>query len=66
MGTLGMNGTVVGGFNSGPAGSVIVGSFPLPSNLRGLDQIAIRAEEVGGPFFSYNFFDNQTAVYCTP
>lgn len=66
MGTLGMNGTVVGGFNSGPAGSFVVASFPLPSSVRGLDQIAIRAEEVGGPFFSYNYFDNQTAVYCTP
>ena len=66
MGTLGMNGTVVGGFNSGPAGSFVVASFPIPSNLRGLDQIAIRAEEVGGPFFSYNYFDNLTAVYCTP
>ena len=66
MGTLGMNGTVVGGFNSGPAGSAILASFPIPSNVRGLDQIAIRAEEVGGPFFSFNYFDNQTAVYCTP
>ena len=66
MGTLGMNGTVVGGFNSGPAGSAILASFPIPSNVRGLDQIAIRAEEVGGPFFSYNYFENQTAVYCMP
>ena len=66
MGTLGMNGTVVGGFNSGPAGSAILASFPIPSNVRGLDQIALRAEEVGGPFFSYNYFENQTAVYCMP
>jgi len=66
MGTLGMNGTVVGGFNSGPAGSAVLISLPIPSSVRGLDQIAIRAEEVGGPFFSYNYFDNQTAVYCTP
>ena len=66
MGTLGMNGTVVGGFNSGPAGSAILAWFPIPSNVRGLDQIAIRAEEVGGPFFSYNYFENQTAVYCMP
>jgi hypothetical protein len=66
MGTLGMNGTVVGGFNSGPAGSAVLASFPIPSEMRGLDQIAIRAEEVGGPFFSFNYFDNQTAVYCMP
>jgi hypothetical protein len=66
MGTLGMNGTVVGGFNSGPAGSAVLASFLIPSSMRGLDQIAIRAEEVGGPFFSFNYFDNQTAVYCMP
>jgi len=66
MGTLGENGVVVGGFNSGPAGSMIVGTYLIPSSLRGLDQIAIRAEEVGGPFYSYNYFDNQTAIYCTP
>ena len=66
MGTLGTNGTVVGGFNSGPAGSFVVATFPIPSAVRGLDQIAIRAEEVGGPFYSYNYFDNQTAIYCLP
>lgn len=65
MGTLGMNGYVVGGFNTGPTG-VVVATFPIPSGLRGLDQIAIRADEVNGPFFSYNYFDNRTAVYCTP
>ena len=66
MGTLGTNGVVIGGFNSGPAGSQVVGIFPIPAEMRGLDQIAIRAEEIGGPFFSYNYFDNQTAIYCTP
>ncbi len=66
MGTLGMNGTVIGGFNSGPAGSRILTILPIPAEMRGLDQIAIRADEIGGPFFSYNYFDNQTAIYCTP
>jgi len=66
MGTLGTNGTVVGGFNSGPAGSYVISTYPIPSTMRGLDQIAIRADEVGGPFYSYNYFDNQTAVYCLP
>lgn len=65
MGTLGIDGYVVGGFNSGPTG-VIVATYQIPSGLRGLDQIQIRAEEVGGPFFSFNYFDNVTAVYCTP
>ncbi len=66
MGTLGTNGTVVGGFNSGLAGSYVISTYPIPSTMRGRDQIAIRADEVGGPFFSYNYFDNQTAVYCLP
>ena len=65
MGTLGIDGYVVGGFNSGPTG-VVTATYTIPSGLRGLDQIQIRAEEVGGPFFSYNYFDNQTAVYCAP
>ncbi|MCL4804394.1 MAG: hypothetical protein KJ046_08855 [Anaerolineae bacterium] len=65
MGTLGIDGYAVGGFNSGPTG-VTSAMFSIPSGLRGLDQIQIRAEEVGGPFYSYNYFDNQTAIYCSP
>jgi hypothetical protein len=65
MGTLGTDGQVVGSFNSGPSG-IITGAFPIPATLRGQEQIAIRAEQSGGPFFSYNYFDNQTAIYCTP
>jgi hypothetical protein len=64
MGTLGTNGTVVGTFNSGPTG-VITAAFPIPSAMWGQDRIAIRAEQVGGPFFSYNYFDNLTAIYCS-
>lgn len=65
MGTLGVDGYVVGSFNSGPTG-VVTATYQIPSGMRGLDQIHIRAEEVGGPFYSYNYFDNQTAVYCSP
>ncbi len=64
MGTLGEGGYVAGMFNSGPTG-VSEGTYPIPQGLRGLDQIAVRADEIEGPFFSYNYFDNQTAVYCT-
>lgn len=63
MGTLGEGGYVVGTFNSGPT-EVTEGTYPIPQGLRGLDQIAVRADEIGGPFFSYNYFDNQTAVFC--
>ncbi len=65
MGTLGIDGTVVGGFNTGPTG-VITATYTIPAALRGLDRIQIRAEEVDGPFYSYNYFDNQTAIYCAP
>lgn len=65
MGTLGVDGYIVGSFNTGPSG-VVTATYQIPSGMRGLDQIHIRAEEVGGPFFSYNYFDNQTAVYCSP
>lgn len=65
MGTLGTNGYVVGSFNSGPTG-VVSGTYPIPFGLQGLDQIAIRTEQVGGSFFSYNYFNNQTATYCAP
>lgn len=65
MGTLGIDGYVVGGFNTGPTG-VMTATYTIPSGLHGLDRMQIRAEEVGGPFFSFNYFDNQTAVYCAP
>lgn len=63
MGTHGENGYVVGGFTTGPDG-VVTAEFPIPTGLRGLDQIAIRAEQANGPYFSYNYFDNVTAIYC--
>lgn len=65
MGTLGTEGYVVGSFNTGPTGAVL-GSFPIPSGLRGLDQIAIRTEQINGPLYSFNYFNNQTAIYCNP
>ncbi|MEZ4518958.1 MAG: hypothetical protein R3C44_19770 [Chloroflexota bacterium] len=64
MGTLGTGGYVTGTFNSGPTG-VYSGTFPIPEGLRGLDQIAVRADEINGPYYSYNYVNNQTATYCT-
>lgn len=63
MGTNGVNGYVTGTLNSGPEGSV-AGTFPIPAGLRGLDQISIRADEINGPYFSFNYFNNQNGVYC--
>jgi hypothetical protein len=65
MGTLGTNGYIVGSMYSGPSG-VASGTFAIPSALRGQDQIAIRLEQSSGPFFSYNYFHNQTVLYCSP
>lgn len=62
-GTLGVSGYVVGTFNSGPTG-VGFSTYPIPLGLQGLDRIAIRIEELGGPHFSYNWFDNFTRVNC--
>ena len=65
MRTLGIDGYVVVVCNTGPTG-VMTATYTIPSGLRGLDRIQIRAEEVGGPFFSFNYFDNQTAICCAP
>lgn len=65
MGTLGTGGYVTGTFNSGPTG-VVTGTYPIPDGLRGLDQIAVRADEIGGPYYAFDYTNNQTAVYCGP
>jgi hypothetical protein len=64
-GTLGVGGYVVGSFNSGPTGSGYA-TYPIPLGLQGLDRMAIRIEEIGGPHFSYNWFDNVTQGNCPP
>lgn len=65
MGTEGTGGYVTGLFNSGPTG-VFSGTFPIPEGLRGQDRIAIRADEIRGPFYSFDYVNNETAAYCAP
>jgi hypothetical protein len=60
---LGQDGHVVGTFNSGPTG-VVLGAFPIPTALQGMDLIAVRIEEVGGPHLRYDWFENYTRLYC--
>lgn len=62
-GTLGVAGDVVGTFDSGPTG-VGYATYPIPPRLYGLARLAIRIEEIGGPHYSYNWFDNYTRNYC--
>jgi hypothetical protein len=65
MGTNGIDGYVAGTLNSGPTGSVSA-VFAIPSGLRGLDQIAIRLDEIEGPHYSFDYFDNRDGFYCAP
>jgi hypothetical protein len=65
MGTNGIEGYVAGTLNTGPTGAVN-GTFPIPAGLRGLDQIAIRLDEIEGPHFSFDYFDNRDGFYCQP
>lgn len=58
MGSKGIGGLVVGSFNSGAGGSMPV-TMPIPAQLAGLDQIAIRAQTSHVyPYYSYNWFFN--------
>jgi hypothetical protein len=61
MGSRGINGIVVGQFNSGAGGSLSV-TMPIASALAGSSQIAIRAQTShANPYYSYNWFYNSTA-----
>lgn len=60
MGTQGINGTLVGSFNSGQGGSFEV-TMPIPDAYAGWHQISIRAQTAHAyPYFSYNWFYNYT------
>jgi hypothetical protein len=60
FGTQGVGGVSVGSLDSGEGGA-LTATFNIPSKLKGLDQIAIRAQTSGDdPFFAYNWFYNVT------
>jgi LysM repeat protein len=58
MGTQGKNGILVGTIASGSGGSVEQ-TFRIPSQLQGLNKIAIRIQSPKSGFFAYNWFYNQ-------
>jgi hypothetical protein len=60
MGTRGINGIVVGQFNSGTGGSFQI-TVPIAAALAGSSQISIRAQTShANPYYSYNWFFNST------
>jgi hypothetical protein len=60
MGTQGKNGIKVATTNSGKGGSFSA-TYTIPSQLKGLKQIAIRLQSnTGSGYFSYNWFYNNT------
>jgi hypothetical protein len=59
FGTKGVNGIVVGEFNSASGGSFSE-TFDIPDELKGQPTIAIRAESPSG-YFSYNWFYNTSS-----
>jgi hypothetical protein len=59
-GTLGVNGIVVGTFDSGAGGSFNA-TFDIPDALKGDKQIAIRTDGDTGGWYAYNWFWNNTS-----
>jgi LysM repeat protein len=59
MGTRGVGGYYAGSFNSGPGG-VMERTFTIPSQLTNHYRIAIRTQNLGTGYYSYNWFYNNT------
>ncbi len=59
MGNMGVNGTLAGSFYSGSGGSMME-TMPIPANLRGSHQIAIRTESTSGGYYSFDWFYNSS------
>jgi hypothetical protein len=64
MGTLGINGYVVGTTNSGTGGS-FTATYTIPAQLHGSYQISIRLQSAQG-YYSYNWFYNDTTGPYSP
>lgn len=57
IGTKGIDGIVVATFNSDKGGAFLA-TFPIPEQLKGRAQIAIRLEGTDNPYYAYNWFWN--------
>ncbi len=61
MGTIGIDGIVVGSTQSG-SGGALTEKYSIPSALAGQAQIAIRLQSPTSGFFAFNWFFNNTAT----
>lgn len=57
IGTKGIAGIIVATLNSDKGGSFLA-TFPIPEQLKGRAQIAIRLEGTDNPYYAYNWFWN--------
>lgn len=64
MGTLGIDGYLVGTTNSGAGGSFTT-TYSIPAQLHGMYQISIRLQSAYG-YYSYNWFYNDTTGPSSP
>ena len=59
--TQGIGGILVDKITSGKGGSFLA-KFYIPEELKGMDVISIRLESAYSPYYSYNWFYNNTAI----
>ncbi len=59
-GTKGIGGILVTTTSSGEGGSLTL-TYDVPTDLKGLDRIAIRLEATGGVYYAFNWFWNNTS-----
>lgn len=64
LGTLGINGEIVGMTDSGEGGS-FEATYNIPASLSSADAIAIRMDSARG-FYAYNWFTNMGSTVSTP
>lgn len=65
-GTRGIDGVVVGTFDSG-SGGIFTKTFDIPDKFKGAEIIAIRAQTAHvNPYFAYNWFYNNTTSPAAP
>lgn len=65
MGTLGINGEVVGTIESGTGGA-LTKTFDIPDKFKGAYQVSIRAQTAhANPYYAYNWFYNNTTTSTT-
>jgi len=61
IGTKGIDGIIVATLNSDKGGSFLA-TFPIPEQLKGRAQIAIRLEGTDNPYYAYNWFWNDAKM----